>query len=228
MSILSEKVITELRTINRDGIKFLLDFLAGSDFFTAPASIKQHLAYPEGLIEHSLNVLDCARRLNKNYGDVYLDETLIVTALGHDLCKINCYHIVDEPPTAPQLRYVTSLMNKVGLKVPAKLNKAYVGILIEFMLREYKNDGVIPLYTLNYRYGDILPLGHGEKSLYILSQFIVLTIEEALAIRWHMEAFDLNQASPYQKYAYQDAVKVSKLVSILQLADMEATHLMEE
>ena len=35
-------------------------------------------------------------------------------------------------------------------------------------------------------YEDNLPYGHGEKSVYILSGFLRLTREEAMAIRWHM------------------------------------------
>ena len=33
---------------------------------------------------------------------------------------------------------------------------------------------------------DTLPYGHGEKSVYIISGFMRLTREEAMAIRWHM------------------------------------------
>ena len=39
-------------------------------------------------------------------------------------------------------------------------------------------------------YEDKLPYGHGEKSVYIISGFIKLTREEAMAINWHMGGFD--------------------------------------
>ena len=42
--------------IKRDGADKLLEWLLGSDFFTAPASTRHHLAYKGGLVEHSLNV----------------------------------------------------------------------------------------------------------------------------------------------------------------------------
>ena len=38
----------------------------------------------------------------------------------------------------------------------------------------------------SYQFDDPLPYGHGEKSVYILSGFLRLTREEAMAIRWHM------------------------------------------
>lgn len=76
-----------------------------------------------------------------------------------------------------------------------------------------------------YVFEDELPLGHGEKSLYLASKFIKLSDEEAAAIRWHMGAFDnafrggdrgLNAA--YEKYP---------LAVMLHLADMRATYLVE-
>ena len=41
-----------------------------------------------------------------------------------------------------------------------------------------------------YKYADTLPYGHGEKSVYMISGFMKLTREEAMAINWHMGAFD--------------------------------------
>ena len=76
-----------------------------------------------------------------------------------------------------------------------------------------------------YTYQDDLPLGHGEKSLYIISKYIKLTDEEAAAIRWHMGGFDsafrggdrgLNIA--FEKYP---------LAVLLHLADMKATYIVE-
>jgi len=41
-----------------------------------------------------------------------------------------------------------------------------------------------------YAVEDSLPYGHGEKSVYMISAFMKLTREEAMAINWHMGAFD--------------------------------------
>lgn len=46
-----------------------------------------------------------------------------------------------------------------------------------------------------YKYADPLPYGHGEKSVYMISGFMRLTREEALAINWHMGAFDSRCAN---------------------------------
>ena len=225
---MQETISDLLKSTGRAGIESLLEFLNNeSDFFTAPASTKHHLACKGGLAQHSFNVFVCAEVLSKKHALLNYDSVTIA-ALTHDFCKIDYYKEVHENPTDPQMRYLSSLMSKAKIPIPPKLNKVYAGILIDFMLNTYSAGMVLPEFTPNYVVKDNLPLGHGEKSLYIVSQFIKLTTEEALAIRWHMGAFDLNVNSPYQNYAYKDAVKISKLVTILQLADVEATQLVEE
>lgn len=85
--------------IKRDGTKEFLDYLCSnkSDFFTAPASTRFHGSYPEGLVEHSINVYHCLKdylsrnRVKDMYGMDYDDETIALVALLHDVCKINVY-----------------------------------------------------------------------------------------------------------------------------------------
>ena len=85
--------------IKRAGAKEFLDYLCSnkSDFFTAPASTRFHGSYPEGLVEHSINVYHCLKdylsrnRVKDMYGMDYDDETIALVALLHDVCKINVY-----------------------------------------------------------------------------------------------------------------------------------------
>lgn len=95
-----ERFIEIYRTyIKREGADKLLEFLLSrhSDFFTAPASTRYHLAYEGGLCEHSLNVYDCLcdylerDRVKKDYGLSYSNESIAIVALLHDLCKVNVY-----------------------------------------------------------------------------------------------------------------------------------------
>lgn len=79
---------TELRKVNRPGIEDLIDCMDAGGFYTAPCSTKYHLCKDGGLLEHSLNVLNIARRLNKAWGDLIDDETIIVVSLLHDLGKM--------------------------------------------------------------------------------------------------------------------------------------------
>ena len=73
-----------------------------------------------------------------------------------------------------------------------------------------------------YTFRDDFPLGHGEKSVYLVSRFVQLTDEEALAIRWHMGAYD--NAARGGSRALSAAMAVSPLVYELHAADMRATQ----
>lgn len=74
----------------------------------------------------------------------------------------------------------------------------------------------------SYSYNDPLPLGHGEKSVYLITQFMTLTPDEALAIRWHMGAFDKAAQSDFRDL--DKTQKQCKLAVMLHIADMMATH----
>lgn len=147
--------------IHREGADELLKWLEErSDFFTAPASTRFHLACDEGLCIHSLHVYERLVSLMKNeefravcFGDMHeneVEETISVVSLLHDVCKTNFYAVE---------------------------------------MRNKKNEhGVwqsVPFYTVK----DTLPYGHGEKSVYIINGFMRLKRAEAMAIRWHMGAF---------------------------------------
>ena len=85
--------------ITREGSDKLLEYLTSSksDFFTAPASTRYHSAYAGGLAQHSLNVYQCMKdymareRVAQVYGLTASEETIAVTALLHDICKVNFY-----------------------------------------------------------------------------------------------------------------------------------------
>ena len=72
-------------------------------------------------------------------------------------------------------------------------------------------------------YEDNLPYGHGEKSVYILSGFLRLTREEAMAIRWHM-GFSGDEDKRLVGQAFQQY----PLAFALSVADMEATYFLEK
>ena len=95
-----ERFIEIFKTeIQREGSGALLDYLLSpqSDFFTAPASSRFHNNFPGGLLNHSLNVYDCLCDILENDRvlrsmDLNVSkETAAITALLHDLCKVNFY-----------------------------------------------------------------------------------------------------------------------------------------
>ncbi|MCL1822769.1 MAG: hydrolase [Oscillospiraceae bacterium] len=73
-----------------------------------------------------------------------------------------------------------------------------------------------------YNFEDNLPYGHGEKSVYMISGFMRLTREEAMAIRWHMGFSGIED-----KNTIGSALEKYPLAFALTVADMEATYFLE-
>lgn len=70
---------------------------------------------------------------------------------------------------------------------------------------------------------DTLLKGHGDKSVMLLSQYLQLTMEEILCIRYHMGAFvDQKEWNDYTR-----AIHVCPNVLWTHTADMIAAHIME-
>ena len=76
-----------------------------------------------------------------------------------------------------------------------------------------------------YVYNDLLPYGHGEKSVYIISSFMKLTREEALAINWHMGGFDNRVIGGF--YGLSQVFSEYPTSVIFHVSDIEATYLDE-
>jgi len=208
----------------------LLEWLETSDFYSAPCSTKYHLAEVGGLAKHTWNVMQCAVGLNKKYASegtdgLFPQESVVLAAFAHDLCKVNFYSVDEEAPTDAQVQYLRSLCLKTRVPVPEKVNKSYASICIDHL--KSMKPLPLPSFTPGFTVKDQLPLGHGEKSLYVVSQFVTLTLDEALAIRWHMGGYDVSVQTYIGRLPYDEAVKQSKLVTILNLADIEATFLVE-
>ena len=82
------RFIEELKKTERTGIDGLIELMENGGFFTASCSAANHLAEPEGLLKHSLNVLDYARKLNVALDANIDDRTITIVALLHDLGKM--------------------------------------------------------------------------------------------------------------------------------------------
>lgn len=78
-----------------------------------------------------------------------------------------------------------------------------------------------PFYVVN----DQLPYGHGEKSVYIISSFMKLSREEAMAIRWHM-GFSDNEFKA-GGFSVGNAFEKFPLAVLTHIADLQATYLDE-
>ena len=87
-----EMILDLLRSTERDGIDKLADYLSDStDFFTAPASTRFHNNFSGGLAQHCLNVYENFKSLLEIKGVEMSEDSIIICALLHDLCKCNTY-----------------------------------------------------------------------------------------------------------------------------------------
>lgn len=73
----------------------------------------------------------------------------------------------------------------------------------------------VPYYTID----DQLPLGHSEKSIIMLQDFMKLTSDEILAINAHMGGFD------ERKNVISNTFNICPLALHLHIADMKSTYL---
>ena len=196
-----EKFEQYLNTVKREGIDKLLEFIKKSDFYTAPASTRFHSCHKGGLVEHSLNVLECLLRKFENpiwakkLNEVER-ESAILCALLHDICK--------------SYFYVTEYRNKKvysdnGTKIDS--NGRYDWQSVEA-----------------YIVDDKFPYGHGEKSVMMIEEFVKLKPIERYTIRWHM-----GFTEPKENWGTLGlALKKYPLILALHEADLEASYLLEE
>ena len=192
-----KEFIELLKTTNRQGIDDLVEELEDLGFFKAPASTKFHLNEDGGLVQHSLNVCKAALSMRKSM--IELDDSLL-EALPKDSVII------------------ASLLHdtcKADIYKPTmKKEKNRFGMWCD-----------VPGYDVDY---SNFPLGHGEKSVIVLLRSgFELTDDEIMAIRWHMNAWDLPFQSYDIKSNFNKAKVISPLLSMVQAADCLASNLLE-
>ena len=88
--------------------------------------------------------------------------------------------------------------------------------------RNAKNEQGVWEKVPYYEDHDMLPYGHGEKSVYIVSGFMRLTRDEAMAIRWHMGFSGEENTNTIGK-----ALELYPLALATHIADMESTFYIE-
>ena len=197
-----------LASVDRAGIDKLLGYIRKTDFYRAPASTRFHLACEGGLLQHSLNVYDCliAKKESPVWKPILAeipDESLIIMALLHDLCKANFY----KEGAKNQKTYDPE---KVSEAEPWQRKHDQMGDFIWETVKTYQVD-------------DQLPLGHGEKSVMLIQCYIRLTMQEVMAIRWHMGFSEAKE----NYNAVGQAMEKYPVVLALHEADLEATKILE-
>jgi len=158
-----EFIQNTISSIDREGIRSLVQYLEESTFYNDPASCTEHNNYKGGLAEHSLNtyqILSNYVKINKNTLGELSEDSVKLIGLLHDLNKVGTFQ-------------------KVAKNVPlqgsdGKNKKREDGRLI-FIEKE-----VFDPYPSAH-----LPYLPGQVSTQILKKYIKLTKLEDLAIQWH-------------------------------------------
>lgn len=93
---------------------------------------------------------------------------------------------------------------------------------------DYKNVKVNGVWVKKpyYTVSESFPYGHGEKSVYLISQFMKLTREEAMMINWHMGGFDTRVLGGSREL--NTAFRLYPTAVIFHVSDVEATYLDEK
>lgn len=174
-----------LRQTRRENIENLIAWLETTDFRYAPASTQYHGAYRGGLLQHSLNVYYCMADF-KTWVDFMEipQDTLILTALLHDICKIDCY--------------VESTRN----------------------VKDASGQWTTVPY---FQYDELLPWGHGHKSVILILQHgVYLNNTEISMIVNHMGYTENDDPRRVGKL-----FRVCPQSNLLHQADVEATTMFE-
>ena len=99
---------------------------------------------------------------------------------------------------------------------------------VNYYVTDYRNvkEGYEWVKKPYYKVEERFPYGHGEKSVFIITQYMKLTAEEAMAINWHMGGFDERVKGG--SYALSEALSKYKLALLMHIADLEASYLDED
>ena len=197
MKVKQTKFKEMLLSTKREGMENVIEKLEELGFFKAPASTKFHLNYEGGLLEHSMNVCNMALELRELI--IRKKEEL------HDA------------------------LPKESVIIAALLHDVCKADVYKPAIKRQKNEKGIWCDVLGYDvdYGNF-PLGHGEKSvIWLLQNGMKLTVDEIMAIRWHMTAWDLPFQSPEMKSNLNAARDRCPLLVLIQAADALAANLLE-
>lgn len=202
-----QKFINLLKMIEREGadIDRLINKLSKSDFFYAPASTQYHNDFKGGLCLHSLNVYSRLYKMVKEeYPETILNEN------GEIIPNPEMYKISNDSVLITALLHDISKMNFYETSERNTKDEKGNWIKVPFIKVKENQD--------RFLFGN-----HESTSLYMIEEFIPLTLEESVAILNHMggkatDSSTINISPIYNKYP---------LATWLHISDMLATFIDE-
>ena len=192
-----------LKSITREGaaVDKLGYKLTHSDFFTAPCSLKNHLAVPGGVCFHSLNTYKQLKLLCDTYcPGKYSEDTIKIVGLLHDLDLMDKYEITSR--NVKKYSETGSKKDELG-RFDWVAERGYA-------IREPEN---------RFVYGH-----HGQNSEYLISGYIPLTLEESQAVNNHMG----GAYEDYRSYDLSAIFAASPLAALLHAADFISSYILDK
>jgi len=163
-----------------------IDFLENrTSWMTAPANIDGHLAHEKGLLIHSVGVAKQLMRIKDTLMPQLDDESAIVMALFHDVGKVG---VEGKPLYLVEEKVTTSAL---GLGLGRSVTSSS--------------------YVINPK---LVPMSVGVRSLFLVSQYMLLSDDEA-------------QAICYQSNPAEIADREMPLTMILEVANKMQTKIYE-
>lgn len=166
----------------------------------------------------------------------YLDKTDFYTAPASSRFHNNfegglCAHSINV-----YKRLLSLVQNEFGKnweKTISAESVAIIGLLhdickVNYYVTEMRNVKVDGQWEQKpyFKVEDSLPYGHGEKSVYMISGFMKLSREEAMAINWHMGAFD--ERAKNNSTILKNVFLKYPIAFLTHIADYMASYLDEE
>lgn len=137
--------------------------------------------------------------------------------------SLNVYDCLTAKRQNPIWKDIFASISEESLIIVSLLHDLCKTYFYKVEMRNKKIDGVweqVPCYTVE----DMIPYGHGEKSVMMIESYIKLTSMERYVIRWHM-----GFSEPKENYnPLGCAIKKYPLVWAIHEADNEATYLLEK
>lgn len=137
--------------------------------------------------------------------------------------SLNVYHCLKDYLSRPRVKELYKMSySEETIAISALLHDLCKTDTYKRDFRNVKNEAGVWERVPTYRTEDELPYGHGEKSVYMISGFMRLTREEAMAIRWHMGFSGTEDNNLVGR-----ALEKYPLAFALATADMEASYFLE-
>lgn len=193
--------------IHREGADRLLEWLEKSDFFTMPFTGAYTLSCEGGACLHALNSFRAMSEMVAKYRD--RDPNFLLTDLSPD---------ATEEEKAAAIADVDQSVAIISL-----LHDVCNANCWHLATKNVKNEQTQKWEAVPYyRYDDDFIYGHGSKSVFIITQFMQLYVEEAQAIRFHMQGKEIPYGTTIEEL-YYDVYRDNALAAVAGAAINEAT-----